>query len=214
MKKIRANLTYANVMSTIAVLLVLGGGTALAATVVLPKNSVGAKQLKKGAVTPAKLAPAAKAALTGPRGATGAVGPQGPKGDAGTTGEKGEPGTFLSALPSGRTLTGVYGISGHIQNPGDTGAEDAISFQIPLSEPPVESVVIGGAPTTECPGTVNDPAAAPGYLCLYEQAAYGDEPALKAEPTGSGKDGFAVFIPGATVEGPYNDYGTWAVTAR
>jgi hypothetical protein len=34
MKKIRGNLTYANVMSTIAVFLVLAGGTALAATMV------------------------------------------------------------------------------------------------------------------------------------------------------------------------------------
>ncbi len=214
MKKIRGNLTYANVMSTIAVFLVLCGGTAIAATVVLPKNSVGAKQLKKGAVTPAKLAPAAKAALTGPKGATGPAGPQGPKGETGTSGEKGEPGTFLSALPSDKTLTGVYGISGQIQTSGDASAEDAISFQIPLPEPPVEDIFIGGAPTTECPGTVNDPTAAPGYLCLYEQSDFGVEPALKAEPTGSGKSGFAVFIPGSTVEGPYNDYGTWAVTAR
>jgi hypothetical protein len=52
-KKIRHRLTYANVMSSIAVFLVLGG--AAFAAVQLPKNSVGTKQLKKKAVTTAKI---------------------------------------------------------------------------------------------------------------------------------------------------------------
>ena len=54
MKKIRKRLTYANVMSSIAVFLVLGGATAIAAGQ-LGKNSVGSKQLKKNAVTTAKI---------------------------------------------------------------------------------------------------------------------------------------------------------------
>lgn len=53
MKPIRKRLTYANVMSSIAVFLVLGGA-AFAATK-LPKNSVGTKQLKNNAVTTAKI---------------------------------------------------------------------------------------------------------------------------------------------------------------
>jgi hypothetical protein len=52
-KQIKKRLTYANVMSSIAVFLVLGGATAIAAG--LAKNSVGPKQLKKNAVTTAKL---------------------------------------------------------------------------------------------------------------------------------------------------------------
>lgn len=54
MKQIRKRLTYANVMSTIAVFLVIGGASAFAATQ-LAKNSVGSKQLKKNAVTTAKI---------------------------------------------------------------------------------------------------------------------------------------------------------------
>lgn len=54
MKQITKRVTYANVMSTIAVFLVLGGATAVAATT-LGKNSVGTNQLKKNAVTTAKL---------------------------------------------------------------------------------------------------------------------------------------------------------------
>ncbi len=55
MKQIRSRLSYANVMSTIGVFLLLGTGAAIAAKQVLPKKSVGTKQLKANAVTTAKL---------------------------------------------------------------------------------------------------------------------------------------------------------------
>ncbi len=51
--KVRANLTYANVMATVAVFLALGGG-AIAATH-LGKNVVGTKQIKNSAVNAAKI---------------------------------------------------------------------------------------------------------------------------------------------------------------
>jgi len=54
-KRIRPHLTYANVMSTIAVFLVLGGATAFAVSKALPKKSVGTKQLKGSAVTATKI---------------------------------------------------------------------------------------------------------------------------------------------------------------
>jgi len=61
LKQIRKRLTYANVMSSLAVFLVLGGATAFAAGH-LGKNTVGTKQLKKNAVTTAKIK---KHAVTG-----------------------------------------------------------------------------------------------------------------------------------------------------
>jgi len=54
LKFVRKRLTYANVMSSIAVFLVLGGATAVAA-IHLGKNSVGTKQLKANSVTTAKI---------------------------------------------------------------------------------------------------------------------------------------------------------------
>lgn len=54
MKQIRKRLTYANVMSSIAVFLVLGGATAVAAKQ-LGSKTVGTKQLKANSVTTAKI---------------------------------------------------------------------------------------------------------------------------------------------------------------
>lgn len=76
MHQIRGKLSYANVISTLCLVLLLGGGTAYAASQ-LEKESVGTRQLKKGSVTPTKLSKAAKSTLTG------ATGPQGPAGPAG-----------------------------------------------------------------------------------------------------------------------------------
>jgi hypothetical protein len=56
--KFRGNLTYANVMATLFVFLILAGGTAIAAKQ-LGKKTVGAKQLKPNAVTTAKIKKAA-----------------------------------------------------------------------------------------------------------------------------------------------------------
>lgn len=103
MQRFRAKLTYSNVISSVCLFLLLGGGTAFAASQ-LGKESVGTNQLKKGAVTPAKLSAAAKAGMQGPQGpqgqqgprgatgARGATGLQGPKGDTGPTGQKGDKG--------------------------------------------------------------------------------------------------------------------------
>jgi hypothetical protein len=109
MKHLLSRLSYANVISTLCLVLVLGGGTAYAATQ-LAKNSVGTNQLKNGAVTPAKLSGAAKQTMTGPtgptgpkgatgaRGATGAAGGKGEKGDRGEKGEKGVTGDSATKL--------------------------------------------------------------------------------------------------------------------
>lgn len=88
MSSIRTHLRFGNVVALLALFVALGGG-AYAATS-LPANSVGTKQLKKGAVTLSKISPRTQQALRGhdgPPGATGPTGPMGPKGD------RGDPGT-------------------------------------------------------------------------------------------------------------------------
>jgi hypothetical protein len=114
-------MTYANVMSTIAVFAAVGGG-AYAATA-LPRNSVGAKQIKRNAVVSSKVknrslkaADFARNQLpAGSRGATGPGGAQGPPGQDGATGPGGAQGApgqdGVSGPPTGAAsgdLTGSY----------------------------------------------------------------------------------------------------------
>ena len=69
-------------------------------------------------------------------------------------------------LSSGKTLTGVW-VAGSGPNIEFTGTQ--ISFQKQLAAAPqVEILRIGTTPTANCPGTVSDPTASPGYLCIYE----------------------------------------------
>jgi hypothetical protein len=98
MSRIRAHLSYANVMATVAVFIALGG-TSYAVTQ-LPRNSVGAKQIRSDAVGKSELgrsavrskairdrsvalrdiSPAARSSLRGQQGPVGPVGPAGPVG--------------------------------------------------------------------------------------------------------------------------------------
>jgi hypothetical protein len=80
MNQPRPQLSFANVVSCVALFIALGS-SAYAATQ-LAKNSVGAKQLKKEAVTPAKLSKASKTTLTGAKGDPGAPGAPGAPGSA------------------------------------------------------------------------------------------------------------------------------------
>ena len=103
--RIRHGLTFANVISLIALFVALGG-TGYAA-IKLPKNSVTSKTIKKGAVTNAKLGKNAVssskvkdgsllkqdfAANQLPAGPAGPAGPQGPAGKDGTNGTNGTDG--------------------------------------------------------------------------------------------------------------------------
>lgn len=133
MKRLRGRLTYSNVMVTVLALIVLGGGTAYAATEMLPKNSVGTKQIQKEAVTPAKLSKAAKSTLTGPTGATGAIGPQGLQGPKGPKGEPGSSGNELWAVINANgTIASSNGVTGALQ-PFGTGTYE-IDFNRDVSE--------------------------------------------------------------------------------
>jgi hypothetical protein len=114
MHRLRGKLTYSNVVSTICLVLLVGGGTAYAQTAI-GKNSVGSAQIKAdavgpaeiqpeavdssalkagavgteaisdGSVTPAKLSTQLKTQLKGQKGEAGAAGPQGPQGAAGSS---------------------------------------------------------------------------------------------------------------------------------
>lgn len=101
MGQIRKRLTYANVMSSVAVFLVLGGATAVAASQ-LGKKSVGSAQLKANAVTTAKIK---KNAVTGKKIKPGAVDGSKVKDDSLTGTDINE--STLGTVPSANELVGL-----------------------------------------------------------------------------------------------------------
>ena len=130
--KLLTHLTYANVVSTLCLLLLLGGGVAWAAS--LPRNSVGDDQIKAKAVGASEIRSNAVGAAEIKRNAVGASeirdgtltarefspglrlqGPRGQRGDQGAPGQPGAPATKLFAyVNSEGTLafqSGVDGIS-------------------------------------------------------------------------------------------------------
>src|SRR4051795_11012763 len=84
-------LSYANVMSTIAVFVALGGASY--AVVALPDNSVGTKQVKDRSLGVSDLSRKAVRSLRGKAGPRGATGPAGAAGTNGTNGAAGTNGT-------------------------------------------------------------------------------------------------------------------------
>ena len=116
-------LTYANVVSTLCLFVVLGGA---AYAVSVAKHSVGTKQLKRNAVVSKKVADGSLRAVDfgagqlpqGPQGAQGEQGSQGPQGGQGATGPAGPTaGAATSAAgtppvtPSPRTTAGATQIT-------------------------------------------------------------------------------------------------------
>ncbi|MGZ4270414.1 MAG: hypothetical protein ACXVSX_14540 [Solirubrobacteraceae bacterium] len=114
LRRLRQRLTYANVTATAALFVALGGSSYAAVT--LPRNSVGAAQLRKSSVRSDKvrdrslevrdLSLRARESLRGQR---GPVGPQGPPGGTGSSGSS-SGGTSGIGLVY-RTATGSVGAS-------------------------------------------------------------------------------------------------------
>lgn len=234
MKRLRGRLSYSNVMVTVLAVIVLGGGTAYAATEVLPSNSVGTKQIKKEAVTPAKLSSAAKNTLTGaqgpagPQGPQGQQGPQGPKGDRGEKGDKGEkgdtgdkgekgdrgePGPAIQILPSGQTETGAWATAAERENwaLAQINFFPRLAAGIPVANEKL--MPYEAAPTTECPGNEQ---AAPGYLCVYTAWDFELTFTNFASPLihlGEGASAAGVLIYFHSSGREANALGNWAYTA-
>ena len=142
---------YGNVTATLALFVALGGGAYAAAT--LPRNSVGAKQIKADAVTSAKVkdgaliaadfAPGTLQALPGAQGPRGETGPPGPAGAAGKDGAAGPAGPTGAAGPAGpagqRGPTGPAGATGP---PGPSSGSFASVLPATPTTIPLEPAVI------------------------------------------------------------------------
>jgi hypothetical protein len=115
MHRLKGRLTYGNVIATIALFVALGGSSYAAIT--LPRNSVGANQLRTGSVRSSEvkdrtlnardLSQAARRFL---RSQDGAQGPRGPQGPQGPQGERGLPGT----TPGGNIIINIESAQGTV----------------------------------------------------------------------------------------------------
>ena len=209
----RPRLTYANVVATLALFIALGG-TGYAA-ISLPRNSVGAPQIRPGSIDNSKIKPGSlrKSAFKagqlprGPRGAAGAAGPAGAKGD------KGDSFTLATTLPSGQTEYGDYGAYGA----GGGLVGSVVDFRIPLAAGLAAAhthFIAGQAFTPQCPGYQK---AAQGELCVYQtnstnSALAGIFGSTGTSVGGTSAVGFQIYFT-ATGGAGANSFGEWAVTA-
>ncbi|MGH2938687.1 MAG: hypothetical protein ACRDPE_11280, partial [Solirubrobacterales bacterium] len=123
------------------------------------------------------------------------------------SGPAGAPGAVVGALPSGATVVGAYWTEDEISS--------VVSFGYRVSQP-LAFRVASASTAAQCPGTLQDPKAAPGYFCVYQQAlsnASGSSMTSrdpeKSSDGESGHTGAVLYLyNGATLS-----YGTWAATA-
>jgi hypothetical protein len=159
--RLRPRLTYANAIATLALFLALGGGAAYAAST-LGKNSVGSRQLKKNAVTGAKVKDGSLLATDfkvgqlpgGERGPVGERGPQGAPGAPGATSvvtrygyegkpKEGETGQSFASCPPGETVTGggfeifgePEGVEYELLSSGPTAGEAEVEGDVVYTPP-------------------------------------------------------------------------------
>ncbi len=212
---IRARMTYANVVATLALLFAMSGG-ALAAQHYLINSTkqINPKVLKK---------------LHGARGTRGEVGPnglvgpqgvQGPIGRTGGRGEKGDAGfSALSLMPKGSTESGEFSVSAPSAAKGDL-LEGVATFPIPLAtliEDQIEVTPID----VKTPSCLGPGQAARGWLCIYTRSVRNLNSSAPTTPSPNWKcrrraaPGASASAPSwkAEEEGLVEAAGTWSVTA-
>jgi len=125
--------------------------------------------------------------------------------------------SYDSDVPGLQSLFGAWGL-GETATASSQVTESAISFPVPFNTDLVGHIInVGDPSTTECPGTVADPTALAGNLCIY--VGFSTEAGV-LDGFYSAVDGFGSVSPyGVTVylfsdnTGTFEATGTWAATA-
>src|SRR4051812_18026699 len=153
-RRVANHLSYANVIATLALVVALGGTSYAAIT--LPRNSVGTRQLRPGAVRSQDVkngtlrtvdfARSTRAALTGP------AGPAGPQGPAGAAAAK-----FSAAVSSTGKL-----VRGNATSGGSAGT--AGSYVIGFSESVSNCVYAATL------GSTDNSSVVPGRITVHDES--------------------------------------------
>lgn len=207
--RIHGRLGTAGFIIAIIALIAALAGTAFAAVDKLSKQ-----EKKEVKVIAKKFAAVGPVEVVGPAGAPGPEGqrgPAGPEGPQGEPGEKGDPGPTETNLPSGKTLRGLW----QFQTSDTSEAYATISYPLRVVPTPVEEIFVEvGESNEECPGTVSNPQAKPGRLCIYAQTLVNTASFPQAsgnyDTTTGWRGTFEVTDPTKMALG----YGSWAVTAK
>jgi len=119
--------------------------------------------------------------------------------------------------PAGTTVRGGYWVSGDL---GDS-AQHAINWGFEMNEyPSTHFLPKGSSPTSDCPGTPDDPKAAAGHLCVYEFTATEDDYSFAGIIAGgrlgqgaADRFGAVLSIISNDGDGRWSSRGTWAASA-
>jgi hypothetical protein len=136
-------------------------------------------------------------------------------GEKGAPGIQGEPGptcdeTGQCLLPPGATETGAWAFSSAPTLIGLT----AISYPLRLSEEPTKHFVPAGSTApAECPGSTEEPKAAPGNVCIYALAPVNLELFGFNGGTIDKTSGVSMTFIALDETEPMQASGAWAVTA-
>ena len=154
----------------------------------------------------------------GPVGPVGPVGPAGPTGPTGATGGQGPAGPFPDGdIPVGKTIRGTTFIFGTASG-GTQYFDGEINFGFSLpAAPTVRYINQGAAPPAQCPGTVANPQALPGNLCIYERLNINGPTRFAYNPLTNGFNASSRFGTGIAVysgaAGQVEIDASWAVTS-
>jgi hypothetical protein len=116
-----------------------------------------------------------------------------------------------------KTIQGNYA-GGAVAASANDDAWENISWGFDLGTAPQEHYIPdGGVPPAECPGTAENPQAAPGHLCVFESFSVNlaSVTIFTGTTGGTGQAsrwGAGLWIQ-STAAGNFFSYGTWAVTA-
>jgi hypothetical protein len=216
-------LSYANVAATLALVFSMSGGALAASHYLINSTSqINPKVLKKLKGGTGKAGANGVAGAPGGAGATGPAGPagsqgkegaqgkEGQQGQEGKEGKEGKEGPFVTTLPSGKTLTGHYHLElDNVTNTnGDIG--QGYSYAFPLaSNPATHFIASGTTAPAQCPGSVAEPKALAGNLCVYEGTSNSDKVEFGVE---TDRYGFGLLMEN-TGSSSFWSIGSWAVTA-